>query len=727
MLAVAAAATAAFLPAASVAQAAATAPTNLAPNNFTAQKDPVLSWSPIAGASGYQVELSKSDDWSNTADQVTFADGGKTPVASYAVPQTLVHGDYFWRVRATGGSWSANAELDRAWVDAPSTVGSSPSGNATVTPSDINHAPWRFAWTAIPDASSYEIEFSNQPTFFGDSGKDDDGTNTVDCLTTQTSFTPYSTVQGPDSNVDVCDMSGLDVGALTYWRVRGIDDSADALVKTGGQVNTLECYGIPQQGSGSFPNSDASTATALGNPSSTGQECSAWSSTQTVAAPTTGDGTATQSTLPSVTGVTLSCTLCTDTPEISWNPVPHAAVYQVTVADDSGFSNVEHIYQSSFLSLTPRDRLADYTAGAGYHVAVEACVTGAGTGCSTPVLSTFTVKTPALTGLAETAVPQGTRLSWQDLLARYPSSLTAVGKPAVEAENYEVQVAKSTDTDFADPVVDQSVDAACDTAVGSNTCYNPPSADAPGTDQATVSLAGGTYVWRVRPLDLTGNTLPVTVGGTFSTLQPALHLTTSSGIAVTGSVAFAANKAVIGVSSSTVHLVAASGTVVSGTVHATSSTAWTFTPTSKLVTGQTYALQLASTVKDSDGTSAVVSGSRVRTTTKADNTSKAWGYSSGWATHSASAAKGGSYRQAKKGKTAAINVAGKTVAVYGCKGPAMGTVSVTVGSKAHSVNEHQSFTSCGVKVWSGSLPSGQVKITLKVTKSDGSIDELTVT
>jgi hypothetical protein len=57
----------------------------------------------------------------------------------------------------------------------------------------------------------------------------------------------------------------------------------------------------------------------------------------------------------------------------------------------------------------------------------------------------------------------------------------------------------------------------------------------------------------------------------------------------------------------------------------------------------------------------------------------------------------------------------------------MGKLTLTVGGKAHSVNEHQSFTSCGVQIWHGSLPSGQVKITVKVAKSDGDIDELTVT
>lgn len=730
LLAVAAAATAAVLPAASASATTLAAPTNLAPNSFVAQKDPVLSWTPVAGATGYQVEMSKSDDWSNTADQITFGDSGRTSVASYAVSQTLVHGDYFWRVRATGGSWSANAELERAWNQAPSTTGSTPSSDATASYANINSAPFRFAWTAIPDASSYEIELSVYPTFSAKSGQDNDGKTTVDCITSQTSFTPYATFEGPDANVDGCDLSAFDTSHTTvYWRVRGLDDSAASLVKTGGEINPLECFGIPTQEAGLFPDPNATTANALGTPSTTGQECSQWSAAQNLAYPTIGDGGVGQSALGTVSGVSLSCTVCTDTPEVSWNPVPHADYYTVTVADDSGFSNVEHIYQTSFLSLMPRDRLADYTAGSGYHVAVEACTSdsaGSDPGCSTPQTATFTVRTPSLTGLTEVPVAGGVRLSWQDMLSHYASSLTSVGKPAVEAENYLVEVTSSKDTDFADPVLTESVDAACDSAVATNTCYTPPSAESPGTDQATVTLPSGSYRWSVAPADLSGNTLPPATGATFTTLQPSLHLTTASGVSVTGALAFAANRAVTGVSSSSVHLLAANGATVSGTVHAKSSTSWTFTPSSKLVTGQTYALSLASSIKDSDGVSATVSGSRVRTTTRADNTSRAWSYSSGWATHSASAAKGGSYRQAAKGKVASINVAGKTMSVYGCKGPKMGTVTLTVGTKAHSVNEHQSYTSCGVRVWQGSLPSGQVKVTLRVSKSDGDIDELTV-
>src|SRR6202000_3117622 len=74
------------------------APTGLAPNSSSSpQKDPVLSWGTVAGAGGYQVELSRSSDWTDSTELVSLPDGGDTPVASYAVPQTLLHGVYFWR------------------------------------------------------------------------------------------------------------------------------------------------------------------------------------------------------------------------------------------------------------------------------------------------------------------------------------------------------------------------------------------------------------------------------------------------------------------------------------------------------------------------------------------------------------------------------------------------------------------------------------------------------
>jgi hypothetical protein len=721
-------------------------PSGLAPNSSTTpQKDPVLSWSNISGASGYQVELSKSSDFSDPTDQVKLPDGGTPTVASYTVPQTLVHGVYFWRVRATdasaNGNWSGDAALDRTWSDAPATTASTPSSDATATQTGIASYPWRFAWTPIQDASSYEVELSIFPTFSAGNGKVNDQINTIDCLTDATSWTPYGTYAGGalDVNVDNCNLSGFDPNNdAVFWRVRGIDDSHGTQVAEASQNDTLECFGAPNNPTTTFPNSGVTTANDLGTPASQGQECSAWSATHSVAVPTLGAGNVTESALGDVGSVALDCPTgspsdyaCTSMPEVSWQPVTHADSYTVTIADDASFSNIERVYQTQFLSLTPRDQLADYTAGKGYYVAVSACTSDVGGsdnggGCTTPVVKTFTKQTPRVTHLAAVKVTGGVRLSWTDLAANYAST---TGTQSAEAEDYKVQVVSTSHP--ADDIT-ATVDAACDASV--NTCYSPPGTTAASTDQTVVEpKASGSYTWRVLPVDLTGNVLPATSGSSAFTVdltRPAFHISTKSGLSVAGSFKIRATEAVTGVSASTVHIVpkgeAASAAVAGKLTVGSAANSWVFTPSKPLTTGETYVLSVDASVHDQVGNSAVVTGSGVRTTKVAKDSSKGWTYKGSWKTHSASGARSGSYRSASKGSSASVVVTGSEAELFGCKGPTMGDLTVSVAGHSEKVSEHQSFTKCGLELWHRALPKGQQKVTVAVSKGTGNVDEVSV-
>jgi hypothetical protein len=725
-------------------------PTGLAPNSgSTPHKNPVLSWSPISGASAYQVELSRSDDWSDATDLVTLGDGGQTATATYAVPQTLVHAVYFWRVRAEDssdkGDWSSDAQLDRAWADAPSLAGSNPTVNATVTQSGIATYPWRFAWTPIPDASTYEIEFSVSDTFAqpgGDqSGNPNDGINTLECLTANTSFTPYSTNSGstPDIGVDGCDFSAFDPnGTTVYWRVRGIDDSQTAQVAAANQRNTLECFGVPNVEPGPpFPNPALTTGSALGSPTSVGQECSDWSNTKSVPYPTTADfynGSSPLGSTGNVSGVSLDCPTgatsdyaCATMPEISWQPVVGANEYEVTIADDSSFTNIEHSYTTEFLSLTPRDDLADYTAGSGYYVAVQACVDA---GCTQAAVSTFTKRTPKVTSLAATKVQGGERLSWSDLANAFAS--TPAGTRTTEAEDYQVEVTAASDPQFDSPISTTVVDAACDASV--ETCYSPPATQGAGTDQVVVSpTSSGSFIWRVSPVDISGNVLPAATDSTAFTIdvtRPAFSITTKNGVRVTGPLTIHASEPVTGVSESTVHVVPEGGDVANAVAGkltlASAPNTWEFRPKAPLATGETYVLSVSGSVRDQSGNSAVVTGTGVRTTRAAKDTSKGWTYSSGWTKHAASGARSGSYKSASSGHTASVVVAGSEAKLYACKGPSMGSVTIKVAGHSLKVSEHQSFTRCGVEIWHKALPKGEQTLTVKVSKRVGNIDEVKV-
>jgi hypothetical protein len=701
----------------------------------------------VSGANGYQVELSKSDDWSDASSRVPLPANGDVATDSMPVPQTLVHGVYFWRVRGTNasgaGNWSGDAQVYKAWDDAPSTAASSPSSDATATQSGIASYPWRFAWTPIPDASSYEIEFSTDPTLptpgTVQGGKTVTSDTTVECLTTQTSFTPYNSGDGIDDvGVDGCDLSTFDPhGTTVYWRVRGIDDSSTADVTQTSESSDLLCFGVPgDENGGSNDLTNATTLTALGSPTSKGQECSLWSPTKTVADFDSGVGSGTPGT---VSGVTLNCPgtapayNCTTTPEISWQPTANTPLYAVTIANDPSFTDDLRVYSTPFLSLTPRDQLPDYTAGSGYYVAVSACTIQSGPviTCGTPTIVSFTKRTPALTGLSQTAVSGGELLSWKGLLGSYGA--TSTGSPALEALDYEVEVTNATDTGFDNPVFETTVDAACNSAA--LTCYQPSATTAPGADQVVVSPATtGSYIWRVLPVDLSGNVLPQAVDSSAFTIdvsKPQFHFTTKSGFAVSSPLTIVSSEPVITPVNTTTLKVVPSGSplsdAVAGTIHqGANNTTWVFTPSKPLAIGGSYVLSVDNSVIDDNGNSAVVSGGAIRAITTAKDTSKGWTYSSGWVKHSASGARSGSYKSASAGHTAKLTVVGSEAVLYGCKSPKMGSISVTVAGKTQVVSEHQSFTRCGVQLWSKALPSGSQTITVKVTHTKGDIDEVKV-
>jgi hypothetical protein len=89
----------AVLPAtmASTALAATAGPVNLAPDDSSNyQKNVVLTWDAVSGATGYEVQIS-SDGFGT--DGTVFEDTAASN--RYVVPVDLPRSDYVWRVRAT--------------------------------------------------------------------------------------------------------------------------------------------------------------------------------------------------------------------------------------------------------------------------------------------------------------------------------------------------------------------------------------------------------------------------------------------------------------------------------------------------------------------------------------------------------------------------------------------------------------------------------------------------
>ena len=202
---------------ATTAQAATPGPVNLAPDDSgTYQKNVVLTWDDVAGATGYEVQI--TDEGFGTEAEL-FEDTAKSN--RYVAPVDLPRGDYHWRVRATlpGGTsdWSTTADLVRGWDPTVAPVLSHLGGD---------NFDWSVSWTPVTDASFYEVQIS--PT-------DLEGENTsgppyirgdeIICFTTHTTFTGSLLSKGSENSIaEGADCSGSLDPAETYnIRVRGRD------------------------------------------------------------------------------------------------------------------------------------------------------------------------------------------------------------------------------------------------------------------------------------------------------------------------------------------------------------------------------------------------------------------------------------------------------------------------------------------------------------------------
>src|SRR5262249_30750088 len=116
------------------------------PVTSTTYREPVLTWTTVPGATSYVVQLSPNSDYTNN---ITLAQ--EVAVARLALPQTLPHGSYFWRVRSksTGGlsAWADGTQFGRAWVTQPSGLAVDPTTMA-------------MTWSTVPGASFYQVEIS---------------------------------------------------------------------------------------------------------------------------------------------------------------------------------------------------------------------------------------------------------------------------------------------------------------------------------------------------------------------------------------------------------------------------------------------------------------------------------------------------------------------------------------------------------------------------------------
>lgn len=681
-------------------------PANLAPNTWaTPDKDVVLTWDAVTYATKYQVQLSPNADWTNNV--VSLPNNGVTVATTYELPLSVPHDEYYWRVRALDSAahsqWS-QAKVYKNWDGGIEIINAPDSADPTIS------------WTPERGASIYRVRFSVDSDF------PDDAKLTAVCWTANTTFTPYDIQSDGDALDGEC-MAATDLldGLTLYYEVTAWDDSTAAAVaadnapdpawdcgttvpecdaRTLGAIDTFD-YGTPVAGS-----VVTSTVTGL---------ATSWHDDAQVDHDCTAD-------------------ICDATPTFSWDPVDGANYYRVVVYRDPLRSNVYRVYDTQWPTVTPRDTFFDDQASNGYYWQVFAgtCTNNdADPTCGTPVVTGHGEPPTPPTGDGELtrlifassgvetfgkqsgtvplSKPNDDSTTTSDgLTFKWGSYFSNDGLRSYDVRNYRIQVAR--DNDFENVVWDVA-------DIDMTQWTNP-----------AESLRDGHYFWRVQGIDESGHHLPWSSTFSFDrdATPPVFRLTDDNGIGVTANLHVAVDDSTLvgNVSQSTLHVVpvVGSGSALSGSWSQTSQTRWTFNPSGTLTPGQSYGLQVVGGLKDVAGNEALASGKTVRVTVKADDKSTAWSFGSGWDRHSSSSARGGTYMKGGAGETASLHFVGDALTVYGCRAPKLGKLVVKVdGVVRAKVNLRQSFTQCGVKVWSGSVTGAKVH-TLVVQARRGPVD-----
>ncbi len=158
--------------------------TGLAPAGLT------LSWTPLAGALSYDVDVSRTEAF------ITYAASGRGITAASFAPASLVEGTtYYWRVRASSGAgagpWSSTRRFS-------TTATAAPSAPVLSAPLDVNGLGLTpvLAWQVADQAYTYDVHISAHADF---------------------SSAAFLRQRLPGTTVDA---AGLAYGTTYYWRVR---------------------------------------------------------------------------------------------------------------------------------------------------------------------------------------------------------------------------------------------------------------------------------------------------------------------------------------------------------------------------------------------------------------------------------------------------------------------------------------------------------------------------
>jgi hypothetical protein len=314
--------------------------------------DPFFSWTPVAGAAKYELEVNPTSDFSPGSKVCCTS----TIIGSSHAPTSMLRDNtYYWRVRAldafgNAGQWNLGAPFTKTFdkvppVTAPSVKNLRMRDNLSDPGSDLDSGTAGYqtsvpvlTWSPVPGASSYEVDvwpFEGGICDWSDADGPDDNWR---LKTATTSWTMLGSGWGgvkpyPDARAVVTDGNHAPVNGKSYCaRVRARADRDSGSQEVYGEYTYLD------DGTGT-------AFTWVGPPA--GGSCSP----SCVA----GNLGADDYLLPT-TGV-----VTTRMPLFTWKPLSGKASYYVLVAKDPSFSNIVDYAFTQLPAYAPRTGSAPTT------------------------------------------------------------------------------------------------------------------------------------------------------------------------------------------------------------------------------------------------------------------------------------------------------------------------------------------------------------------------------
>jgi hypothetical protein len=143
-----------------------TAPSLLSPSSGShVQQIPALAWSAARGASEYEYQVAADPHFRSI---VLGSGPGEGTAATHnlaaALSKSVTDGTYYWRVRGLTktkerGPWSATWTIVKSWSEAPQPT--APENGAPITWPSV---PLVLRWTSVPSATEYIVTISTDPS-----------------------------------------------------------------------------------------------------------------------------------------------------------------------------------------------------------------------------------------------------------------------------------------------------------------------------------------------------------------------------------------------------------------------------------------------------------------------------------------------------------------------------------------------------------------------------------